>query len=48
MDFHSIRHTVAIELKSAGVVTQYAAQVLGHSNGNITYDRYRKSVPHDY
>jgi integrase len=44
VDFHSLRHTVATELKSAGVASQYAAQILGHSNGNITYDRYGKSV----
>jgi integrase len=44
VDFHSIRHTVATEMKEAGVPVQYAAQVLGHSNGNITYDRYGKSV----
>jgi len=44
VDFHSLRHTVATELKSAGVASQYAAQILGHSNGNITYDRYGKLV----
>ena len=44
VDFHSLRHTVASELKSAGVASQYAAQILGHSNGNITYDRYGKSM----
>tara|TARA_B110000211_G_scaffold231060_1_gene291875 strand:+ start:218 stop:1180 length:963 start_codon:yes stop_codon:yes gene_type:complete len=42
VDFHSIRHTVATELKQAGVEVQFAAQILGHSNGNITYDRYGK------
>lgn len=44
VDFHSLRHTVATELKQAGVASQYAAQILGHSNGNITYDRYGKSL----
>jgi integrase len=44
VDFHSLRHTVATELKGAGVASQYAAQILGHSNGNITYDRYGKNV----
>jgi integrase len=44
VDFHSLRHTVATELKYAGVASQYAAQILGHSNGNITYDRYGKGV----
>jgi len=44
VDFHSLRHTVATELKGAGVPSQYAAQILGHSNGNITYDRYGKNI----
>lgn len=44
VDFHSLRHTVATELKGSGVASQYAAQILGHSNGNITYDRYGKDV----
>jgi integrase len=44
VDFHSLRHTVATELKNAGVSSQYAAQILGHSNGNITYDRYGKNI----
>jgi len=44
VDFHSLRHTVATELKSAGVASQYAAQILGHSNDNITYDRYGKNI----
>jgi integrase len=43
VDFHSIRHTVATELKMAGVPAQFAAQILGHANGNITYDRYGKN-----
>lgn len=44
VDFHSIRHTVATELKQSGVELQYAAQILGHSTGSITYDRYGKAV----
>lgn len=44
VDFHSLRHTVATEMKQAGVASQYAAQILGHANGNITYDRYGKGV----
>ncbi|WP_159818429.1 site-specific integrase [Colwellia sp. 20A7] len=44
VDFHSLRHTVATELKHSGVASQYAAQILGHSNGNITYDRYGKGI----
>ncbi len=37
VDFHSLRHTAATELKQSSVASQYAAQILGHSNGNITY-----------
>lgn len=44
VNFHSLRHMVATELKSSGVASQYAAQILGHSNGNITYDRYGKNA----
>ncbi|MGB2740593.1 MAG: site-specific integrase [Cognaticolwellia sp.] len=47
VDFHSLRHTVATELKQAGVPSQYAAQILGHSNGSITYDRYGKSIGYE-
>jgi integrase len=44
-DFHSLRHTVATRLKSAGIPEQYAAQLLGHAAGGITYNRYGKDVP---
>lgn len=44
VDFHSIRHTVATELKNAGIQLQYTAQILGHSTGSISYDRYGKAV----
>lgn len=44
VDFHSLRHTVSTELKQAGIPAQYTAQILGHANGNITYDRYGKDV----
>lgn len=43
-DFHSIRHYVASVFKSKGIELQYAQQVLGHSSGSITYDRYGKSI----
>ncbi len=43
-DFHSLRHTVATELKSAGVPIQYTAAILGHESGGISYDRYGGSV----
>ena len=35
---------MATELKSSGVVSQYAAHILGHSNGNITYNRNRECI----
>lgn len=43
-EFHSIRHTVATKLKSEGVAEQYAAQLLGHTTGSMTYSRYGKGV----
>jgi len=46
-DYHSLRHTVATELKSAGVPAQFSAAILGHANGNITFDRYGHDVAID-
>ncbi|MFZ3402864.1 site-specific integrase [Aeromonas salmonicida] len=43
-DFHSLRHTVATVLKDHGVPLQYAAAILGHTNGAISYDRYGGDV----
>ncbi|MFM5093130.1 tyrosine-type recombinase/integrase [Aeromonas rivipollensis] len=43
-DFHSLRHTVATALKDRGVPLQYAAAILGHTNGAISYDRYGGGV----
>ncbi|MGU5593258.1 site-specific integrase [Aeromonas sanarellii] len=43
-DFHSLRHTVATALKDHGVPLQYAAAILGHTNGAISYDRYGGEV----
>ncbi|EKB18887.1 tyrosine-type recombinase/integrase [Aeromonas veronii] len=43
-DFHSLRHTVATALKDHGVPLQYAAAILGHTNGAISYDRYGGGV----
>ncbi|WP_425933905.1 tyrosine-type recombinase/integrase [Aeromonas rivipollensis] len=43
-DFHSLRHTVATALKDQGVPLQYAAAILGHTNGAISYDRYGGGV----
>ncbi|MFM2476406.1 tyrosine-type recombinase/integrase [Celerinatantimonas sp. MCCC 1A17872] len=41
--FHSFRHTVATELKQAGIASEKAAAMLGHGTGTITYDRYGKA-----
>ncbi|WP_394496281.1 tyrosine-type recombinase/integrase [Shewanella sp. ENK2] len=41
-DFHSIRHTVATELKNELVSSEVASALLGHLSNNITYDRYGK------
>ncbi|WP_253186664.1 tyrosine-type recombinase/integrase [Aeromonas sp. YN13HZO-058] len=46
-DFHSLRHTVATALKEHGVPLQYAAAILGHTNGAISYDRYGGGVAVD-
>ncbi|EIW7481145.1 TPA: site-specific integrase [Vibrio parahaemolyticus] len=43
-DFHSFRHTVATQLKNAEVSSLLAAELLGHAQNSITYDRYGKSV----
>ncbi|MFM2599089.1 site-specific integrase [Vibrio fortis] len=43
-DFHSFRHTVATQLKNAEVSPILAGELLGHSQNNITYDRYGKTV----
>lgn len=46
-DFHSLRHTVGTALKDHGVPLQYAAAILGHTNGAISYDRYGGDVSLD-
>ncbi|ELG2963016.1 site-specific integrase [Vibrio fluvialis] len=43
-DFHSFRHTVATQLKNAEISPILAGEILGHSQNNITYERYGKSV----
>jgi integrase len=40
--FHSFRHTVANQLKQKGVQESLIAEILGHSNANITTGRYGK------
>jgi len=37
-DFHSLRHTVATQLKQQSVSPIVAAELLGHAQNNITYD----------
>jgi len=43
-DFHSFRHTVANQLKQQSVSQIKAAEILGHAQNSITYDRYGKQV----
>lgn len=43
-DFHSFRHTVATQLKNAEISYVLAGELLGHSQNNITYDRYGKGI----
>lgn len=43
-DFHSFRHTVATQLKNAEISYVLAGELLGHTQNNITYDRYGKSI----
>ncbi|MDH5921076.1 site-specific integrase [Vibrio splendidus] len=43
-DFHSFRHTVATQLKNADVSHVLTGELLGHSQNNITYDRYGKEI----
>ncbi|MCX2758980.1 site-specific integrase [Vibrio sp. Sgm 22] len=43
-DFHSFRHTFANELKNALIPSLIAAELLGHSQDTITYERYGKEL----
>ncbi|ELA7833033.1 TPA: tyrosine-type recombinase/integrase [Vibrio parahaemolyticus] len=43
-DFHSFRHTFANELKNALVPSMVAAELLGHAQETITYERYGKEI----
>jgi len=44
---HGLRHTVSNQLKQAGVDEMYAAALLGHGYGGISYSRYGKALPPD-
>ncbi|ELI5719059.1 site-specific integrase [Vibrio fluvialis] len=46
-DFHSFRHTVATQFKNKDVSPTLAAEILGHSQLNITYERYGKQIDLD-
>jgi len=39
-NFHALRHTFATRCIEAGVDVKVLSEVLGHSNVNITLDRY--------
>ncbi|WP_318517635.1 tyrosine-type recombinase/integrase [Photobacterium leiognathi] len=43
-DFHSFRHTVATQFKRKSISHIVAGELLGHSQNNITYDRYGKGL----
>ncbi|BCV28929.1 hypothetical protein TUM3811_27890 [Shewanella algae] len=43
-DFHSFRHTVATQFKRQQVSHITAGEILGHTQNNITYDRYGKGI----
>ncbi|MDO6543692.1 site-specific integrase [Photobacterium sanguinicancri] len=43
-DFHSFRHTVATQFKNKDVSPVVAGEILGHSQNNLTYDRYGKQI----
>lgn len=43
-DFHSFRHTVANQFKQLSIPQIKAAEILGHAQNSITYDRYGKQI----
>lgn len=45
--FHSFRHTLADELKKAGIDEVKAQAIMGHSDSSITYNRYAKPFSPD-
>ena len=42
LSFHSLRHSMASDLKAEGVAVGVTQEILGHSSGSITYDLYGK------
>ena len=47
LSFHSLRHSLATDLKAAGVPLGTAQEILGHSSGSISYDLYGGSAQAD-
>ena len=45
--FHSLRHTVIDHLKQKGVEPHFINELVGHSQGNISLDRYGKGYNPD-
>jgi len=45
--FHSLRHTVIDHLKQIGVEPHFISELVGHSQGSITLDRYGKNYNPD-
>lgn len=42
LSFHSLRHSMASDLKAVSVALGVSQEILGHSSGSITYDLYGK------
>ena len=40
LSFHSLRHSLASDLKAAAVRVGIVQSILGHSSGAIAFDRY--------
>ena len=43
MNFHSLRHTCSNHLKQKGIHSDYLQELLGHTTGKITLERYGES-----
>ncbi|AVH38118.1 integrase [Pseudomonas monteilii] len=47
LSFHSLRHSLATDLKTSGCPLGTAQEILGHSSGSISYDLYGGSASTD-
>ncbi|MCE1009975.1 tyrosine-type recombinase/integrase [Pseudomonas monteilii] len=47
LSFHSLRHSLATDLKASGCPVGTAQEILGHSSGSISYDLYGGSASAD-